>query len=175
MRISDWSSDVCSSDLEVLVRVVAVITILLCHAPEGGPRHCRCPETLSEAVVPGLVPGTQGPRRLKILPLRGEAFAAGGDAIVARHRHALMPMGPGDKRRDDSCAYGAVEKPPPAMCESGGDEHRNDGGVCLWPLRDRRATCADVVRGCRARLPRATPPPPPPPPRRGRPPPHQRT
>src|SRR3546814_16488288 len=35
---------------EVLVRVVAVITILLCHAPEGGPRHCRCPETLSEAV-----------------------------------------------------------------------------------------------------------------------------
>src|SRR3546814_3202489 len=87
MRISDWSSDVCSSDL--------------------------CP------------------RRLKILPLRGEAFAAGGDAIVARHRHALMPMGPGDKRRDDSCAYGAVEKPPPAMCESGGDEHRNDGGVCL--------------------------------------------
>src|SRR3546814_17294967 len=71
MRISDWSSDVCSSDLgepadggadlriaarpaeararllsEVLVRVVAVITILLCHAPEGGPRHCRCPETL---------------------------------------------------------------------------------------------------------------------------------
>src|SRR3546814_12233771 len=61
---------------EVLVRVVAVITILLCHAPEGGPRHCRCPETLSEAVVPGLVPGTQCPRRLKILPLRGEAFAA---------------------------------------------------------------------------------------------------
>src|SRR3546814_13989465 len=111
MRISDWSSDVCSSDLgepadggadlriaarpaeararllsEVLVRVVAVITILLCHAPEGGPRHCRCPETLSEAVVPGLVPGTQCPRRLKILPLRGEAFAAGGDAIVARHQ-----------------------------------------------------------------------------------------
>src|SRR3546814_13165007 len=113
MRISDWSSDVCSSDL--------------------------CP------------------RRLKILPLRGEAFAAGGDAIVARHRHALMPMGPGDKRRDDSCAYGAVEKPPPAMCESGGDEHRNDGGVCLWQLRDRRATCADVVRelgraSCRERV-----------------------
>src|SRR3546814_16511096 len=89
MRISDWSSDVCSSDL-----------------PEGGPRHCRCPETLSEAVVPGLVPGTQCPRRLKILPLRGEAFAAGGDAIVARHRHALMPMGPGDKRRSEERRVG---------------------------------------------------------------------
>src|SRR3546814_19261259 len=74
-----------------------------------------------------------------------------------------MPMGPGDKRRDDSCAYGAVEKPPPARCESGGDEHRNDGGVCLWPLRERRATCADVVRGCRARRPRSTPPTPSPP------------
>src|SRR3546814_13252337 len=86
--------------------------------------------------------------------------------LFRSHRHALMPMGPGDKRRDDSCAYGAVEKPPPAMCESGGDEHRNDGGVCLWPLRDRRATCADVVRGCRARLPRATPPTPSPPARR---------
>src|SRR3546814_15002071 len=49
---------------EVLVRVVAVITILLCHAPEGGPRLCRCPETLSEAVVPGLVPGRSAERRV---------------------------------------------------------------------------------------------------------------
>src|SRR3546814_2201904 len=44
---------------EVLARGGAVITILLCHAPEGGPRHGRCQEPLSAAVVPGLVPGTK--------------------------------------------------------------------------------------------------------------------
>src|SRR3546814_19510303 len=48
MRISDWSSDVCSSDL-------------------------------TKAVVPGLVPGTHCSTRLKVLPLKGGAFAAGGD------------------------------------------------------------------------------------------------
>src|SRR3546814_767149 len=112
MRISDWSSDLCSSDLAHRCRPGArpygVHTSL---AGEARSRHTK-------AVVPGLVPGTQCPGRLKVLPLRGGAFAAGGDAIVARHRRALMPMGPGDERRDDSCAYGAVEKSPPALCES---------------------------------------------------------
>src|SRR3546814_14739868 len=56
----------------------------------------------TKAVVPGLVPGTQCPSRLKALPLRDGAFAAGGDAIVARPRHALMAMGPGAKPRGDS-------------------------------------------------------------------------
>src|SRR3546814_7685740 len=91
MRISDWSSDVCSSDL--------------------------------------LVPGTQCPSRLKVQPLKGGAFAAGADAIAARHRHTLMPLGPGDKRRDDSCAYGAVETPPPTMCENRRASPKDAGGL----------------------------------------------
>src|SRR3546814_18286055 len=69
------------------------------------------------SVDPALVAGTQCPSRLKALPLKGGAFAAGGDAMVARRRHALMPMGPGDQRRDDSCAYGAIEEPPPTLCD----------------------------------------------------------
>src|SRR3546814_8905135 len=69
------------------------------------------------SVDPALVAGTQCPSRLKALPLKGGAFAACGDAMVARRRHALMPMGPGDKRRDDSCAYGAIEEPPPTLCD----------------------------------------------------------
>src|SRR3546814_5842096 len=101
MRISDWSSDVCSSDLS---------------------RHTK-------AVVPGLVPGTQCPSRLKVQPLKGGAFAAGADAIAARHRHTLMPLGPGDKRRDDSCAYGAVETPPPTMWDNRRASPKDAGGL----------------------------------------------
>src|SRR3546814_4593394 len=96
--------------------------------PQGKPSIAGGPDALADhgearsrhtpAVVPGLVPGIQCPSRLTVLPLRGGAFATGGDAMVARRRHALIPMGPGDKRRDDSCAYAAVEKSPPTLCES---------------------------------------------------------
>src|SRR3546814_5185375 len=65
------------------------------RAGEARSRH-------TTAVVPRLVPGTQCPSRLKVLPLRGGAFATGGDAIVERRRHALIPMGPGNECRDDS-------------------------------------------------------------------------
>src|SRR3546814_3653998 len=66
--------------------------------------------------------------------LRGGAFATGGDAMVARRRHALIPMGPGDKRRDDSCAYAAVEKSPPTLCESSRVKPAGDGrGSCPHP------------------------------------------
>src|SRR3546814_18159303 len=56
----------------------------------------------TKAVVPGLVPGTQCPSRLKALPIRDGAFAAVGDAIVERHRHALLTMGAADTPRGDS-------------------------------------------------------------------------
>src|SRR3546814_19946422 len=91
-------------------------------AGEARSRH-------TTAVVPGLVPGTQCPGRLKVLPLRGGAFAARGDAIVARHRSALMSMGPGVGRPEPSFAYAAVQKSPPDQFENrdvtpGGDEKR---------------------------------------------------
>src|SRR3546814_7346328 len=40
-----------------------------------------------------------------------------------------MPLGPGDKRRDDSCAYGAVETPPPTMCENRRASPKDAGGL----------------------------------------------
>src|SRR3546814_1771147 len=60
-----------------------------------------------------LVPGTQCPSRLKVLPLRGGAFATGGDAIVERRRHALIPMGPGNECRDDSLGMAGTSRQPP--------------------------------------------------------------
>src|SRR3546814_2789074 len=77
VRMSDWSSDACSSEL------------------------------------PRLVPGTQSPSRLKVLPLRGGAFATGGDAIVERRRHALIPMGPGNECGDDSLGMAGTSRQPP--------------------------------------------------------------
>src|SRR3546814_4420906 len=57
--------------------------------------------------------------------------------MVARRRHALIPMGPGDKRRDDSCAYAAVEKSPPTLCESSRVKPAGDGrGSCPHPVPD---------------------------------------
>src|SRR3546814_13808712 len=108
MRISDWSSDVCSSDLaqwqaESVGGCCSATSlssrsyrIHTSHAGEARSRHTK-------AVVPALLAGTQCPSRLKVLPLQSGAFAAGGDAMVARRRHAAMPTDPGDKRRADRC------------------------------------------------------------------------
>src|SRR3546814_20678457 len=76
------------------------------RAGEARSRH-------TTAVVPRLVPGTQCPSRLKVLPLRGGAFATGGDAIVERRRHALIPMGPGNECRDDSLGTARNSRKPP--------------------------------------------------------------
>src|SRR3546814_9944798 len=123
MRISDWSSDVCSSDLLPTDRAAASSSrcegsaaqwqaesvggccsatslssrsyrIHTSHAGEARSRHTK-------AVVPALLAGTQCPSRLKVLPLKSGAFAAGGDAMVARRRHASMPTDPGDKRSEE--------------------------------------------------------------------------
>src|SRR3546814_856437 len=67
--------------------------------PLSPHRGCR-PGTCSRDPMP--VPSDD-------LATQGWDVCGGGDAIVARNRHALMPMGPGDKRRDDGWAYGAVE------------------------------------------------------------------
>src|SRR3546814_6914968 len=76
------------------------------RAGEARSRH-------TTAVVPRLGPGTQCPSRLKVLPLRGGAFATGGDAIVERRRHALIPMGPGNECRDDSLGMAGTSRQPP--------------------------------------------------------------
>src|SRR3546814_15292848 len=40
MRISDWSSDVCSSDLEVADGALGVVVVIR-HLLEPGEQHCR--------------------------------------------------------------------------------------------------------------------------------------
>src|SRR3546814_5214670 len=69
--------------------------------------------------------------------------------MVARRRHALMPMGPGDKRRDDSCAYGAIEEPPPTLCDPFSVTSRsgNGHGAAFSKARAARSTSASAKRG----------------------------
>src|SRR3546814_1290785 len=136
MRISDWSSDVCSSDLPRPPWSRSSGTWIL----KGARRHVwRLPRALAtlrerpalatpSAVVPGPFPTTVThltPERLALattplssrhsLPgpialsvqygVDGElpTPAAGEEANVTGHHHALTPMGPGNKSRDDIC------------------------------------------------------------------------
>src|SRR3546814_8819799 len=99
---------------------------------QGKPSIAGGPDALADpgearsrhttAVVPGLVPGPQCPSRLTVVPLGGGALATGGDAMVARRPQALNPMGPGDKRVDDTCAYTAVEQYTHTLCGSSRDK-----------------------------------------------------
>src|SRR3546814_17857456 len=61
MRISDWSSDVCSSDLLAVLQAVAgkgtpVVTVLL----SGRPLYANDLINLSDAFVAGWLPGSEG-------------------------------------------------------------------------------------------------------------------
>src|SRR3546814_6229165 len=48
MRISDWSSDVCSSDLITTARAAGVICVALDTQAEVSSRRCRCRSARSE-------------------------------------------------------------------------------------------------------------------------------
>src|SRR3546814_7197179 len=76
MRISDWSSDVCSSDLRATPFTRGTLTP-------------TTPRLSSRDLFPG-------PNALTA------QSAAGRNANVAGNRHALTPLGPGNKSRDDS-------------------------------------------------------------------------
>src|SRR3546814_2609176 len=61
MRISDWSSDVCSADLLAVLQAVAgkgtpVVTVLL----SGRPLYANDLINLSDAFVAGWLPGSEG-------------------------------------------------------------------------------------------------------------------
>src|SRR3546814_5514329 len=90
MRISDWSSDVCSSDLSARV-----------HSDE-------MPVRLSSR---DLFPGPNAVATHRFVDRQLSALAAGEDASLVRPRHALMAMGPGAKPRGDSGVREALREP----------------------------------------------------------------
>src|SRR3546814_9377426 len=112
MRISDWSSDVCSSDLPnfpgarpllhrllPLNRVGNLIVKFDIHEPRDAiPFDEARPETLS--VLPDAARDVIGDANVE-RPM----LAVGKDVNAVGHRLAPMPMGPGDKPRDDSGMY----------------------------------------------------------------------
>src|SRR3546814_13086637 len=87
------------------------------------------------------------------LATQGWDVCGGGDAIVARNRHALMPMGPGDKRRDDSCAYGAVEMTLaaiPRLDPAGSFIRRRKGCMNVVSRSEERGVGKEGCRKCRS-------------------------
>src|SRR3546814_12017117 len=104
MRISDWSSDVCSSDLANVERPM---------------------------------------------------LAVGKDVNAVGHRLAPMPMGPGDKPRDDSGMYSLkTKKPVPRFGgRSAAPFRKSPGGASARPARsDERRVGKECVSTCRYRL-----------------------
>src|SRR3546814_1771823 len=80
MRISDWSSDVCSSDLIILVEPVAVG-----EAQEIPVRDRRPPDDVRRAIgQPGAVGEQAG--------LVGQAIALPDDAVDVEPRTAVIPF-----------------------------------------------------------------------------------
>jgi len=57
----------------------------------------------------GLSPGPMALSAVEAFPRGGAAFAAGETASVVKDRHALTPMGPGNKSRDDSGVWNMRE------------------------------------------------------------------
>src|SRR5690606_28990814 len=59
--------------------------------------------------------------------------------IVARRCHAPTALGPGDKRRDDSCACGADEEPSPRIVNPVPTKPGEGGGIDLSWFRNTSA------------------------------------
>src|SRR3546814_12069020 len=96
------------------------------RAGEARSRH-------TTAVVPRLVPGTQCPSRLKVLPLRGGAFATGGDGNLGRRRPALIPLGSGERCRGDHLGLAGAKPSAPGSAP----------GMERGPLRGRGVTTVE--------------------------------
>ena len=65
-------------------------------------------------------------------------IAAGWDAYVPRHCHALAPMGPGDKPRDDSGVHITVVRWRGEICEAGRVKPEGDNQGAVQLVRSRQ-------------------------------------
>src|SRR3546814_15204203 len=127
MRISDWSSDVCSSDLATAAR---------CHDRTGsyGPKHC-----VARPAIPGRTPATErGTGCFSSWPrLHGEASGADGTEAFACFLQQILRDGDVDQRGVDIpvAHEGGAEVQLVLRIDAGPVQHGRAGGreqVCQY-------------------------------------------